>query len=230
MISQGRCMNYWPTRNANWMRSSRRSFATCGRKRRRCSRLTNRNGAERCSGQAHHRDSADHRSGDHESDEDGRARDDAEGGFRRNSQDCSRRRTHRKGPHHRLIAFLVTPCDSRGNSSFKIIALRCFVPFLRWRRRSFFRRAELERTLFPAQLRWTRRTWARARAGGSRKFSCRKAIVFTKAKSSPNSKRPSSGRATIWLVPKSTPPFTTPMRRRRSWNFFALTQNDSRIY
>jgi len=29
---------------------------------------------------------------------------------------------------------------------------------------------------------------------------------------------------------QSTPPFTTPMRRRRSWNFFALTQNGSRIY
>src|SRR5262249_29283226 len=57
---------------------------------------TQGNGAKRRSGQAHRRNFAGHGSGDHESAEDGRARDDAERGLLWNSQDCSRRRAYAK--------------------------------------------------------------------------------------------------------------------------------------
>src|SRR5216117_2410766 len=67
------------------------------------------NGAQRRAGQAHDRDSARHRSGNHESIEDGGVRHDAERGVRRNSQNCPRRRADPTGPHRRLIESVAAP-------------------------------------------------------------------------------------------------------------------------
>src|SRR5216117_4138359 len=67
------------------------------------------NGAQRRAGQAHDRDSARHRSGNHESIEDGGVRNDAERGVRWNSQNYPRRRADPTGPHRRLIESVAAP-------------------------------------------------------------------------------------------------------------------------
>ncbi len=59
-------------------------------------RATGGNGAKRRSGEAYHRDSPGDRSGDHESGEDGRTRNDAEGRFRRHPENCSPRCAYTK--------------------------------------------------------------------------------------------------------------------------------------
>ena len=110
------------------MRLSRRSFATCDRKRRTCSQVIERRRAaliERffgklfIEGQRAGMVRKDvpakltieillaHRPGNHESIEDGGVRHDAERGVRRNSQNYPRRRADPTGPHHRLIESLA---------------------------------------------------------------------------------------------------------------------------
>src|SRR5216117_2425454 len=85
------------------------------------------NGAQRRAGQAHDRDSARHRSGNHESIEDGGVRNDAERGVRWNSQNYPRRRADPTGPHRRLIESVAAPTRLMRKSFLRNQTLWTFV-------------------------------------------------------------------------------------------------------
>ena len=72
-------------------------------------------------------------------------------------------------------------------------------------------------------------TWDRAAAGAWKKFSRRKGTDCAPASRSWNWTLPNCERAAILPPHKLTPPFTTLMRNRRSWNSCATTRGVSRI-